>query len=99
MRIVLTGAAGFLGSHLTDRLIREGHQVIGLDNFITGICDGLMAAHPRTPIDIEFWSGLPELAQPNRSICYTDDKLIAKITAERLTSDAYDQHYKVELEW
>jgi len=36
MRIVLTGAAGFLGSHLTDRLIREGHQVIGLDNFITG---------------------------------------------------------------
>ncbi|HAE85863.1 MAG TPA: NAD-dependent dehydratase [Anaerolineaceae bacterium] len=36
MRIVLTGAAGFLGSHLTDRLIHEGHQVIGLDNFITG---------------------------------------------------------------
>lgn len=36
MRIVLTGAAGFLGSHLTDRLIYEGHQVIGLDNFITG---------------------------------------------------------------
>lgn len=36
MRIVLTGAAGFLGSHLTDRLIQEGHQVIGLDNFITG---------------------------------------------------------------
>ena len=36
MRIVLTGAAGFLGSHLTDRLICEGHQVIGLDNFITG---------------------------------------------------------------
>lgn len=70
-----------------------------LDNFITGICDGLMAVHPRTPIDIEFWSSLPELAQPNRNICYTDDKLIAKITAERLTSDAYDQHYKVELEW
>jgi dTDP-glucose 4,6-dehydratase len=36
MRILLTGAAGFLGSHLTDRLIAEGHQVIGLDNFITG---------------------------------------------------------------
>ena len=70
-----------------------------LDNFITGICDGLMAAHPRTPIDIEFWSGLPELAQPNRSICYTDDKLISKITAERLTSDAYDPHYEVELKW
>ena len=36
MRILLTGAAGFLGSHLTDRLISEGHTVIGLDNFITG---------------------------------------------------------------
>jgi dTDP-glucose 4,6-dehydratase len=36
MRIVLTGAAGFLGSHLADRLIQEGHEVIGLDNFITG---------------------------------------------------------------
>jgi len=36
MRILLTGVAGFLGSHLTDRLIAEGHSVIGLDNFITG---------------------------------------------------------------
>ncbi len=36
MRILITGAAGFLGSHLSDRLISEGHQVIGLDNFITG---------------------------------------------------------------
>lgn len=36
MRILLTGAAGFLGSHLADRLIAEGHHVIGLDNFITG---------------------------------------------------------------
>ncbi len=36
MRILLTGAAGFLGSHLTDRLIAEHHQVIGMDNFITG---------------------------------------------------------------
>ena len=36
MRILLTGAAGFLGSHLCDRLLQEGHQVVGLDNFITG---------------------------------------------------------------
>jgi dTDP-glucose 4,6-dehydratase len=33
---VVTGGAGFLGSHLTDRLISEGHRVIGIDNFITG---------------------------------------------------------------
>jgi dTDP-glucose 4,6-dehydratase len=36
MRIVVTGAAGFLGSHLTDRLIGNGHEVVGLDNLITG---------------------------------------------------------------
>ena len=33
---VVTGAAGFLGSHLTDRLLAEGFRVIGIDNFITG---------------------------------------------------------------
>jgi dTDP-glucose 4,6-dehydratase len=33
---VVTGGAGFLGSHLTDRLLAEGHRVIGLDNFLTG---------------------------------------------------------------
>ena len=36
MRILITGAAGFLGSHITERLLSEGHTVIGLDNFITG---------------------------------------------------------------
>jgi dTDP-glucose 4,6-dehydratase len=36
MRILLTGAAGFIGSHLADRLVREGHYVIGVDNFSTG---------------------------------------------------------------
>lgn len=33
---VVTGGAGFLGSHLTDKLLAEGHRVIGVDNFITG---------------------------------------------------------------
>jgi UDP-glucuronate decarboxylase len=36
MRILVTGGAGFLGSHLCDRLIEQGHEVICLDNFFTG---------------------------------------------------------------
>ena len=36
MRILITGAAGFLGSHLTDLLLKHGHDVVGADNFITG---------------------------------------------------------------
>lgn len=36
MRVLITGAAGFLGSHLADRFLAEGHTVVGMDNFITG---------------------------------------------------------------
>ncbi len=35
-RILITGAAGFLGSHLSDKFIKEGYEVIGMDNFLTG---------------------------------------------------------------
>ncbi len=41
MRILITGAAGFLGSHLCDRLLADGHEVVGLDNFITGNRDNI----------------------------------------------------------
>ncbi len=36
MRILITGVAGFLGSHLADRFLAEGHQVVGMDNLLTG---------------------------------------------------------------
>ena len=36
MRVVVTGAAGFVGSHLCDRLLADGHTVVGVDNFLTG---------------------------------------------------------------
>ena len=39
---VVTGAAGFLGSHLTDLLITRGHKVIGIDNFVTGSVNNIV---------------------------------------------------------
>jgi len=41
MRVLITGAAGFLGSHLTDALLAEGHQVLGVDNLSTGSLENL----------------------------------------------------------
>jgi len=41
MRVLITGAAGFLGSHLTDRFLADGHDVIGMDNYITGRAENL----------------------------------------------------------
>ena len=41
MRVLITGAAGFLGSHLTDRFLSDGHDVVGVDNFLTGSPDNI----------------------------------------------------------
>lgn len=41
MRVLITGAAGFLGSHLCDRFLADGHEVIGMDNLITGNADNI----------------------------------------------------------
>lgn len=48
MRILISGAAGFLGSHLCDRLLKENHEVVGMDNFITGSPENLshLAGYP-----------------------------------------------------
>lgn len=48
-RVLVTGAAGFLGSHLTDRLLDLGHDVVGVDSLITGSNDNIshLRGHPR----------------------------------------------------
>jgi dTDP-glucose 4,6-dehydratase len=49
MRILITGGAGFIGSHLCDRLVADGHQVIAMDNLSTGSVDNIahLAGHER----------------------------------------------------
>jgi dTDP-glucose 4,6-dehydratase len=49
MRVLVTGGAGFLGSHLCDRLLSEGHEVIAMDNLLTGTTDNIahLAGHDR----------------------------------------------------
>jgi len=51
-RILITGAAGFLGSHLCDRFIKEGYYVIAMDNLITG--DLMNIEHLRSNPNFEF---------------------------------------------
>jgi dTDP-glucose 4,6-dehydratase len=49
MKVLVTGAAGFLGSHLSDRLLSDGHTVLGVDNLSTGNLENLahLTDHPR----------------------------------------------------
>ncbi|HWQ13823.1 MAG TPA: UDP-glucuronic acid decarboxylase family protein [Roseiflexaceae bacterium] len=49
MRVLITGGAGFLGSHLCDRFLAEGHTVIAMDNLVTGSTDNIahLAGHER----------------------------------------------------
>ena len=50
MRVLITGIAGFIGSHLADRLLAQGHEVWGIDNLLTGQ-EGNVAD------DVAFWEG------------------------------------------
>ena len=53
-RVLITGAAGFLGSHLCDRFIAEGYQVVGMDNLITGDIKNIEHLFPHK--DFEFYN-------------------------------------------
>ncbi len=44
MRVVISGAAGFIGSHLVDRYLSDGHEVVGVDNLLTGRLENLLQA-------------------------------------------------------
>jgi dTDP-glucose 4,6-dehydratase len=55
MHVLITGAAGFLGSHLSDRLLSEGHTVLGVDNFSTGNAGNLAHLSNEPRFRFEEW--------------------------------------------
>lgn len=70
-----------------------------LDNFITGICDGLQAVHARTPIDESAWADEPPELRPGRAITFHDDKYVFRILAERRPQPSSGPRYEVQLSW
>ena len=85
MRILVSGGAGFLGSHLCDRLVREGHDVVCVDNFYTGRKENVkhLIGHPKfklinhdvvLPMNIEV-EGIFNLACPASPIHYQRDPI------------------------
>ena len=90
-RILVTGGAGFIGSHLCTRLIEEGNIVICLDNFFTGSKENIsyLTGHPRFELiehDIinPFWTDVDEiynLACPASPIHYQHDAIKTAKTA------------------
>ena len=103
MRIVLTGGAGFIGSHMTDRLIAEGHRIVVVDNLITGYEQNL--SHQRHHPHLEFFrqdvsepfeipgevDWILHFASPASPIDYL------KLPLETLKVGSYGTHHALEL--
>jgi dTDP-glucose 4,6-dehydratase len=98
----MAGAAGFVGSHLAERLIAEGHHVVGVDNFITGHENNLanlrhdprfelIRADVSEPLDVRGVDGVLHLASPASPVDY----LIHPIAT--LKAGSYATHNLAEL--
>src|SRR6266403_3041506 len=72
MRILVTGAAGFLGSHLCDRLLAAGHRVVGMDNFITGSRPNLehLKSHPNFQLVLHDVANFIEVEGPLEGVLH-----------------------------
>lgn len=103
MRVLITGCAGFLGSHLVDRFLADGHEVVGLDNYLTGSAgnNAHLAGEPRfsfvrhdasTPMHfIGDLDGILHLASPASPIDYLEYPI------ETLKVGAMGTHNSLEL--
>jgi dTDP-glucose 4,6-dehydratase len=103
MRVLITGAAGFLGSHLCERFLRDGHEVIGVDNFVTGSTDNVAQfadndgfrliesdVSESIPVDTPV-DGVLHLASPASPIDYYE------LPIETLKVGSYGTHNALEL--
>ena len=103
MKVLVTGAAGFLGSHLCDRFLADGHEVVGLDNFVTGHRDNIahLANEPRfrflqhdisTPTSIDGpLDGVLHFASPASPIDYLE------LPIETLQVGSVGTHHALEV--
>ena len=68
-----------------------------LDNFITGICDGLMAASRGTPVQANWQCTELEAIHPSKCIAIRDDREVIEITARKIAEESSEPRYRVIL--
>lgn len=102
MRVVVTGGAGFLGSHLCDRYLADGHEVVAVDNFLTGSPANVahLEGNPRFElVDADVCEGVPvtgrvdgvlHLASPASPVDYLEHSLATLDVGSRGTRAALD---------
>ena len=77
---------------------RTNSRSVGdLDNFVTGICDGLMAAHPLAALDAMWTVDSMQDIHPRHTIAILDDSEVVSISAKKLTGKSEELWYRVTL--